>query len=69
MSEPHTYSDCERPQLPAALGQAPARRPYHTPRLEEYGLVEELTHLGGSLGNEGNGVFAFSRGPQGPQGP
>lgn len=67
MNEPQSSSFHGQPRVSPVDVQSPGsiqgkpnvRKPYHSPRLDVYGSVVQLTHLGGTVGNEGNGVFAF----------
>lgn len=42
---------------------AKARKPYHTPKLENYGAVNELTRGGGTLAvGDGTELFSYASG-------
>ena len=47
------------PVQPAAKDPA-AKKPYHTPQLQEYGLVNDLTRSGGSIVTDGASIYTDS---------
>ena len=47
----------------AAPNTQKARKPYHTPRMEDYGAVNELTRSGGFNYSNSDGPFTYTSGP------
>ncbi len=47
----------------AAPNTQKARKPYHTPRMEDYGAVNELTRSGGSNYSDPDGPGTYSSAP------